>query len=102
MPTSSGRSAGAIDGVEHDRSVEQLTLHVVGRADDGDPAVVDDAHPIGILGLVEVVGRQEDGRAVVVADLAQVVPQAAPADRIEPGRRLVEEQDAPADASGCG
>ena len=56
--------------------------------------MVDDADAVGVLGLVEVVGREEDRRAVGVADLAQVVPQAAPAHGVEAGRRLVEEQHA--------
>ena len=66
---------------------------LVGRADHRDPAVVDDADAVGLLGLLEVVGRQEDRRPVLAADVAQVRPQAVPADRVEPGRRLVEEQD---------
>ena len=87
-------SAVAVGGVEHDRALEQAALHLVGRADHRDPAVVDDADPVGLLGLLEVVRRQEDGRAVLVADVAQVVPQAAAADRVEARGGLVEEQHA--------
>ena len=88
-----GEQAVAVGRVEHDRALEQLALHVVGRPDHRDPAVVDDAHAIRLLGLLEVVGGQEHGGAVLVADVAQVAPQPVAADRVEAGRRLVEEQD---------
>ena len=91
-PAQLGVERRAIGGIEQHRPIEQLALHLVGRADDRDAAVVDDAHPVGLLGLLEVVRRQEDGRAVGVADLAEVVPQAAAADRVEARGRLVEEQ----------
>ena len=82
-----------IDCIEHDRPIEQLPLQLVRRPDHRDPAVVDDADPIGLLRLLEVVGREEDRRPVGVADLAEVVPQGAAADRVETRGRLVEEQD---------
>ena len=78
-----GQQRVAVVGVEHERPIEQAALQLVGRPDDRDAAVVDDADAVGVLGLVEVVGREEDGRAVRVADLAQVVPQAAAADRVQ-------------------
>ena len=43
------------------------------------------------VGLVEVLGREQHGRAAGDAALDRL-PQAEPAARVEPGRRLVEEQ----------
>ena len=58
-----------------------------GVADDRDPAVVDDAHPIGLLGLLEVVRGEEDRSCRrSLRTSAQVVPQAAAADRVEAAR----------------
>ena len=84
----------AIGGVEQHGAIEEATLQVVGRADHRDAPVVDDADALGVLGLIEVVGREEDRGAVGVAGGPQVVPEAAPADRVEAGGRLVEEQHA--------
>ena len=76
-PASSASSAGRSAASSRIARSSSAALQLVGRAEDRDPAVVDDADAVGLLGLVEVVRRQEDGRAVGVADLAQVVPQAA-------------------------
>ena len=46
------------------------------------------------VGLLEVMGREEDRRSVLLAQPNEVLPQVCPALRIEPGRRLVEEQQA--------
>ena len=57
-----------------------------------DPAGVDDADPVGLLGFLEVVGREHDRRPMLATHVAQVAPQRAAARRVEAGRRLVEEQ----------
>src|SRR4051794_24992978 len=46
------------------------------------------------VGLLEVLGREKDGGALV-GELAHRVPDAGSADGVEPGRRLVEEDDRP-------
>jgi len=84
-----GRSAASMR-IERSRS---LPLEFVRCADHSDLAMVDDAYPVGLFGLLQVVGGQEDRRPVFVADLSEVVPQRAPAERIETRGRLVEEQD---------
>jgi hypothetical protein len=61
-----------------------------GRGDD--PAVVDDGHPVGAVGLGDVVGVQEERHAGVLAQPVQVLPEVAPGLRVEPDRRLVEEE----------
>jgi hypothetical protein len=64
-----------------------------GRALGDDPAAIDDGDAVAEhLGLVHVVGREQD-RAAVLAEAAQQVPQLPPRLRVEPGRRLVEEQE---------
>jgi hypothetical protein len=45
------------------------------------------------LGFIQIVGAQEDGRVVRAADLADEVLHLELGARIEPGRRLVEEQE---------
>ena len=58
------------------------------------PALVDDAHPVGqLVGLLEVLRGQEDGHAQLLVEPAHLGPHADPAHRVEPRRGLVEEQD---------
>jgi hypothetical protein len=57
-----------------------------------DPAVVDHDHALGhCVGLVEVVRRQDDRRAGVVQP-DDLLLQVRPVLGVQPGRRLVEEQ----------
>ena len=66
----------------------------VGRALGDDLAVVDDADPVGeLVGLLEVLRGEEDRHAELLVEPAHLVPHARPAHRVEPGGRLVEEQD---------
>ena len=70
------------------------TLQLVGRALGDDAAVVDDADPVReLVGLLEVLRGEEDRHAELVVEPAHLVPHAGPADGIEAGGRLVEEQD---------
>ncbi len=70
-----------------------LSLQVVRRSLGDQPAAVDDGDPMGqMVGLVEVLRRQEDGRAVGDERLDHV-PEREAAAQVEPGRRLVEEDD---------
>ena len=58
-----------------------------------DLAVVDDHDPVAErVGLVQVVRGQEDRRALV-PQAADVVPEAGPVLRVEPGGRLVQEEE---------
>ena len=58
-------------------------------------AVVDDAHPVSQdIRLFEVLRRQEDRDAVLVGEATDLLPKRGPALGIEPGRRLVEEEQA--------
>ena len=68
-------------------------LELVCRAPGDDPAVVDDGDLVReLIGLLEVLGREEERRPF--ADLlADHVPHAQAAARIEAGGRLVEEQE---------
>ena len=57
--------------------------------------MVDDPDAVGEdVGFLEVLRRQEDRDAVVAAKPRDLVPQGRAALRVEPGRRLVEEDDA--------
>ena len=67
-------------------------LQLLRRPLGDDPAVVDDRQAVAqLVGLLEVLRGQEDGRALGV-DAAHLVPDRQPRGRVEPGRRLVEEQ----------
>src|SRR5579863_3622036 len=62
-----------------------------GRALGEDLAALDDRHSVGeLLGLVEIVRREEHGLAEFL-QRADRVPGGAPRGGVEPGRRLVEE-----------
>ena len=75
-----------------DPRAAEVRLEFVGRAAGDDLAVVDDGDRVGqFVGLLEVLRRQEQGRALA-DQAADDVPHAEAAARVEPGRRLVEEQ----------
>ncbi len=73
-------------GRRHARPSGQL----VGRPDRQQPAQVQVADPPAPLGLVHVMRRDEQ-RHVLGGEPEEQVPQVAPRHRIDPGRRLVEE-----------
>ncbi len=55
--------------------------------------MVDDADAVGeLVGLLEVLRGEEDGHAEVLVEALHLLPDAGPADGVEPGGRLVEEQ----------
>ena len=65
----------------------------VGRVEREELAVVHDRDPVAeLVRLLHVVGREQDGLPFGV-HLAEDLPQRDPALRVEPGGRLVEEQD---------
>ena len=73
-------------------SPRHLLLELVGRARRDDRAVVDDQDPVAErVGLVEVVRGEEDRRPASSRSAADVLPQVGPRLRVEPGGRLVEE-----------
>jgi hypothetical protein len=58
-----------------------------------EPAVVDHDDALGeLVGLVEIVGGEDDGGAVFGPQAADVLLQVGPVLRIQPGGRLVQEQ----------
>ena len=64
------------------------------RALGDDVPVVDDPDPVGEhVGLLEVLRGQEDGDAVLAGEPRDLVPESRAALDVEPGRRLVEEED---------
>src|SRR5256885_1421584 len=70
-----------------------LTVRILHGSFEQDAALLDDVQPLGErLGLVEVVGRQEDRRAFP-GELPEHVPHGSPRERVEPDRRLVQEQE---------
>ena len=104
--SSSAGGSSDISGKHRDRALGMLgllevdlqplaadaVLELVGRALGDHVSVVDHHDPVGQpVGLVEVLRRQQHGRAGRHARLDRL-PQTEPADRVEAGRRLVEEQ----------
>ena len=77
------------DHVGSDRALQLLR-----RALGDDARPVDDADAVGeLVGLLEVLRREEDRHAQFRVQAPNLVPHARPTQRIESGRRLVEEQD---------
>ncbi len=85
------RSALGSANCEPDVTAGHQPLELVGGALGDDPAAVEHADPVGqLVGLVEVLRGQQD-RDAVGDQVADDLPHRAPAARVEPGRRLVEE-----------
>jgi hypothetical protein len=77
-----------------DRRPADLRLQLGRRALGDDLAMVDDPDTVGEhVRLLEVLRGQEDGDAFVAREASDLGPQGAPALRVEPGGRLVEEED---------
>ena len=77
-----------------DGRLADLGLQLRGRALGDDLAVVDDPDPVGEhVRLLEVLRRQEDGDALVAREAPDLLPERRAALRVEPGGRLVEEED---------
>ena len=88
------RAGGITVDAGDDDVVADAALELVGRALGHEPAVVDDADPVGeLVGLLEVLRREEDRHLELAVEPANLFPHRGPAHRIEPGGRLVEEQD---------
>ena len=67
-----------------------------------DPSVVDDHDVVGqLVGLLEVLGRQQHGDALA-EQFADGLPDPLPRRRVQPGRRLVQEQDRGTGHQGAG
>ncbi len=91
------RGAGELGGVvcdDLDPLAADLRLQLVCRTARDDPPLVDDRDLVReLVGLLEVLGGEEERRAL--AHLGpDHVPHAESAARVEPGRRLVEEENA--------
>jgi hypothetical protein len=83
--------------------VRRLDLHPIAshaglqcgrRVENDDPAGVDDGDAVRVLSLVHVVRGQEDRDVVAPLQLFDVGPDVRACLRVEPDRRLVEEQHA--------
>jgi hypothetical protein len=69
-------------------------LELLGGALGDDPALIEDRDPVGeLIGLVQVLGGEED-RYPVGGETADDLPHGTAATRVEPGGRLVEEDQA--------
>ena len=114
-PSSYGRGVDAVEcpqlgehgavvavDVGHDEVLADGALQLFGRALRHQAAVVDDPDPVGErIGLVEVLRREEDGHAQLGVQTPDLRPHAGPAERVQPGGRLVEEEDlGPMDEGG--
>ena len=85
---------GAVGGNRLDRRPPDLRLQLGGRALGHDVPVVDDPDAVGErVGLLEVLRGQEDGDAVLAREPRHLAPERASALHVEPGGRLVEEED---------
>src|SRR5947207_2659645 len=84
----------AVPGNRLDRRAADLRLELFRGALGDDMAVVDDPDAARErVGLLEVLGREEDGDAVLAREPGDLGPEGGPALHVEPGRRLVEEED---------
>src|SRR5206468_10900208 len=84
----------SVEGNDLDGRPTDAGLQLVRRALGDDVAVVDDPDTVGEdVGLFEVLRGQENSDTVVARQPADLVPERGPALDVEPGRRLVEEQD---------
>jgi len=62
------------------------------RAEGHDLASIEDADPVGLLRLLQVMGGQEDRGVVLFTNVAQVAPEIPAAGGVEPRGRLIEEE----------
>ncbi len=68
-------------------------LDVGGRALGEHPTAVHQRDAVATLGLVHEVGRDEDGHPLLAREHEELLPEAVSGDRIDPGGRLVEDQE---------
>ncbi len=88
------RSLAAGLGDDLDGRLADLRLQCGRGAFGDDPAVVDDADTVcQHVGLFEVLRRQEDGHSFIARESPDLFPERGPALRVEPGGRLVEEEN---------
>src|SRR5439155_1556176 len=73
--------ARAIGGIDEHVVLDQIALDVVGRPERDDATLVEDANPVGLLGLLEIVRGQEDRGAARAADRARLANDVTPVDR---------------------
>ena len=82
----------AVAAVGDGRGLRTAVAEVLGSAEGDDLAAGDDRHPVGEpLRLVHVVGGEDD-RLAEIAEAGDRIPGLAPRRGVEPGRRLVEEE----------
>ena len=88
-------AVGALGRLYLERRAPDLGLERLRRPAGHDLAAVDDREVVGEhVGLLEVLRRQEDRDAVVARQARHLLPHVGAALRVEPGGRLVEEEDA--------
>src|SRR5271165_2139835 len=81
-----------VRGADLDAVLANRGLQRLRSVDRHDGPVVDDGDPVAVLRFVHVVRGQEDRDVLALFKLVDVVPDGDPGLRVEPHRRLVEEQ----------
>src|SRR5205085_5168371 len=88
-----GHTGVAIDAHDDD-VVPDVVLQVHGRALGDQASGVEDADPVcELVGLLEVLRREEDRHPELGVEPPDLLPHASPAHGVQPGRRLVKEED---------
>src|SRR5437879_13375063 len=79
-----GRTVGRVD---EDVILDEVALDLIGRAKRHDLAFVNDADPVGLLGLFQVMRPEEDRRAAAAADLREEAAESRAPRHVAPRRR---------------
>ncbi len=89
-------------GLDHDDvATDRLATQLVGGGEREQPAVGDQRHPIAGLGLVDVLGG-DDQRPAGIAQPVELGPDPRPQERVDPGGRLIEEEQGRVVDQGAG
>ena len=84
---------GGVRKLDLEDLAADLFLELVPRARGDHPAVVDHRDPLGeLVGLLQVLGGQKQ-RGALALEVSNRIPDLVAAARVEPGGRLVEEED---------
>ena len=83
----------AASGEAAPHKAPQPPLQLARRAPCDHPSAIDDDDPIAGVGLLEVVRGQEERRSLLGREPLEEAPNPAAIHRIEPERRLVQEQN---------
>ena len=78
--------------LEQNHVAADFVLQFRGRAQRDQLALVQDGEAVAALGFFHQVSGHNDRDALLIAQNLQVLPEIAAGARIEPGRRLVQQQ----------